>query len=83
MGFKLSRFVISPTSEFQQYDLTFPLSRDPRKVIHGIVTDECGNPLECAIVKFFKVEGIEYDPVVQELVPDPCETCDLIQLDMQ
>ena len=75
MGYRLSRFVVSPAGDFQEFDLTFPLERDTRKVIHGIVTDEeTGEPLECAIVKFFRIEGIEV--IDGEFVPDPCTVCD-------
>lgn len=76
MGYKLTRFVIDVDNDFpedvQELDQDFFLIPDDRKVVHGIVRDEYGNPVPCAVVKFFKlVDSKCPEPY------DPCTTCDL------
>ena len=72
MGFRLVRFVINTTTDFdngaaQQLDADFFLVPDDRKVIHGTVRFPDGTPAPCTVVKFFKVLG----------AGDPDTTCNL------
>ena len=40
----------------KQYDLDITISKDRRTVIYGIVKDECGDPIEDAVVKLVEVD---------------------------
>jgi len=70
VGYKLMKYEISIPSQgevgfHQQYDYDFYLEYEDRVVIHGIVRDPNGDPLNGAVVKFFK-PGPTYDT-------DPCD----------
>ena len=40
----------------KQYDLDITISKDRRTVIYGIVKDDCGDPIEDAVVKLVEVD---------------------------
>ena len=40
----------------KQYDLDITISKDNRTVIYGIVKDDCGDPIEDAVVKLVEVD---------------------------
>lgn len=72
MGFRLGRIVsfTGSTTPPQQFDADLILPRDNRVVFHATIRDEQGNPLPCAVVKFFKVAENAQNP-------DPFTTCEL------
>ena len=50
----------------KQYDLDITISKDNRTVIYGVVKDDCGEPIEDAVVKLIEVDydcGNERKPV--------------------
>ena len=40
----------------KQYDLDIRISKDNRTVIYGVVKDDCGEPIEDAVVKLVEVD---------------------------
>lgn len=69
MGSSLIRYDFK-LHKSDQLDVTLVLPKDNRGVVHGLVVDDCGRPVEDAVVKLFVVEYFDRDGKDEAFEPE-------------